>query len=153
MNISDVLNPELILFPLEAASKDEAISQLIDILKQNGHLSDIEAAKTAVFNREKMMTTGVGQGIALPHGKFAEIDDVLISFGISKKGVNFDAIDGIPAHIFVLLLTPEKYPSKHLALLSKFSKMLNNTVCREELMAAESAESIIGILDKYDSTI
>jgi mannitol/fructose-specific phosphotransferase system IIA component (Ntr-type) len=153
MNLPDVLTPQLVLYPLEAASKDEAISQLINVLVKNGQLHNIEEAKAAVFARERLMTTGVGQGVALPHGKFAYTDEVLIAFGISKMGVDFEAIDGQPAYIFVLLLTPEKFPSKHLALLSKFSKMLNSEDCRKELMAASSAERITDILYQYEDTV
>ncbi len=153
MNLSDLLTAQLVLFPLVAASKDEAITQLIEILEKNDQLKNVEDAKSAVFAREKLMTTGVGKGVALPHGKFADTEDVLISFGISRNGVDFDAIDGQPVHIFVLLLTPEKYPSKHLELLSKFSKMLNIDDCRKELLMANSAGEIVAILYQYEKTI
>lgn len=152
MELSEILTPELVQFPLEANSKKDAISQLVDILVKNGKLAESAEARAAVFRREELMTTGVGKGVALPHGKYAHIEDVLVSFGISKNGINFDAIDGQPVHIFVLLLTPGKYPSKHLKLLSKFSRMLNIAECRKELLAATSAQEIVNILIRYDQT-
>ncbi|MCK4640739.1 MAG: PTS sugar transporter subunit IIA [Candidatus Marinimicrobia bacterium] len=150
VELSTILTPDLILYPVKAATKEEAISQLVDVLVKNGKLTEAEEAKSAVYKREELMTTGVGKGVALPHGKYANIDEVLVSFGISIEGIDFDAIDGLPVNIFVLLLTPERYPSKHLKLLSKFSRMLNIASCREELLAADSAEKIAEILYLYD---
>ena len=153
MELSEVLSPELIQYPLTAKTKEDAISQLLNLLVINGKLAEAEEAKTAVFKREKLMSTGVGKGVALPHGKHAHIEDVLVSFGISKEGINFDAIDGQPVHIFVLLLTPEKYPSKHLKLLSKFSRMLNIAECRKKLLTDNSAEDILDTLIQFDKTL
>ena len=152
MELSQILTPELVQFPLEANSKEDVISQLVDVLVKNGDLTESAEARAAVFKREELMTTGVGKGVALPHGKYSQIENVLISFGISENGINFNAIDGQPVHIFVLLLTPEKYPSKHLELLSKFSRMLNIVECRKELLAATSAMEIVKILVQYDQT-
>ncbi|MGC9363732.1 MAG: PTS sugar transporter subunit IIA [Fidelibacterota bacterium] len=152
MELSDILTPDLVQIPLEADNKSEVISRLIDILVRNGKLKDPAAAKAAVLKREELMTTGVGKGVALPHGKYAETEDVLIACGISKKGIDFDAIDGQPVHIFVLLLTPAKYPNKHLKLLSKFSRILNIAVCREKLLSATSAAGIIAVLEEFDKT-
>lgn len=152
MELSDILTPDLVQIPLEADTKSEVISRLIDILVRNGKLKEPAAAKAAVLKREELMTTGVGKGVALPHGKYTETEDVLIACGISKKGIDFDAIDGQPVHIFVLLLTPEKYPNKHLKLLSKFSRILNIAACREKLLSAGSAAEIIAVLDEFDKT-
>ncbi|MCD6441158.1 MAG: PTS sugar transporter subunit IIA [Candidatus Marinimicrobia bacterium] len=153
MKLTEILTTDLILYPVKATTKEEVISQLIDVLVKNGKLTEPEEAKSAVFKREELMTTGVGKGVALPHGKYAHTEEVLISFGISKEGVNFDAIDGQPVYIFVMLLTPEKYPGKHLKLLSKFSRMLNIAECREELLGADSAAEIAEILYRYDETM
>lgn len=152
MELSEILTPDLVQIPLEADNKSEVISRLIEILVHNGNLMEPTLAQEAVIRREELMTTGVGKGVALPHGKYADTDDVLIACGISKKGVDFDAIDGQPVHIFVLLLTPEKYPNKHLKLLSKFSRILDIAACREKLLAANSAAEIVTILDEFDKT-
>jgi fructose-specific phosphotransferase system IIA component len=153
MRLTEILTTDLILYPVKATTKEEVISRLIDVLVKNGKLTEPEEAKSAVIKREEVMTTGVGKGVALPHGKYAHTEEVLISFGISKEGVNFDAIDSQPVYIFVLLLTPEKYPGKHLKLLSKFSRMLNIAECREELLAADTAAEIAEILYRYDETM
>jgi mannitol/fructose-specific phosphotransferase system IIA component (Ntr-type) len=153
MELSKVLTPELIIYPLKASSKDVVIHELVEILAKANKLGHPEAAEEAVRKREELMSTGVGRGVALPHGKYAGIEEVLVSFGISDQGVDFQAIDDQPVHIFVLLLTPEKFPSKHLKLLSKFSRMLNCVQCREELMEARSPEKIAQILYQYDQQL
>ena len=151
IELSKILTPELIIYPLQAQTKSEVVAQLVEILAKNGKLSDLEAAKNAVIRREELMTTGVGKGVALPHGKYPNTDEVLVSFGISKTGIDFNAIDGLPVHIFVLLLTPEQFPTKHLKLLGKFSRILNDAGCREALLAADSPQQIAEILYQYDT--
>jgi len=153
MELSEILTPQLIKYPLRVGTKEEIISQLIELLVANHKLTEADEAKAAILKREELMSTGVGKGVALPHGKYPHIDEVLITFGISKEGINFDAIDGQPVHIFVLLLTPEKYPDKHLKLLSKFSRMLNIAECREELLTDNSAKEILATLLKFDKAL
>ncbi|RKY54930.1 MAG: hypothetical protein DRP89_04245 [Candidatus Neomarinimicrobiota bacterium] len=153
MELSEILTPDLIIYPLEANSKEEVILVLVDRLYKTKKIANPDTAVKAVLEREKMMTTGVGKGVALPHGKYGDIDDVVISVGISIKGIDFDAVDGQPVHIFVLLLTPERFPNKHLKLLSKFSRMLNKAKCREEILDAVSAEEIAETIYKYDTQV
>ncbi|HDN60009.1 MAG TPA: PTS sugar transporter subunit IIA [Candidatus Marinimicrobia bacterium] len=150
MELSKVLTPELVVYPLEASSKEEVISKLIYALQSAGKLTHPEIAKKAVMEREKLMSTGVGRGVAIPHGKYPYTDEVLVCVGVSRKGVDFDAVDGQPVYIFVLLLTPEKQPSKHLKLLSKFSRILNTVQAREEILEAQSPEEIARVFHKYD---
>lgn len=145
-----MLTPELVVYPLEASSKEEVISKLIDALRAAGKLTHPEIARKAVMEREKLMSTGVGRGVAIPHGKYPYTDEVLVCVGISRKGVDFDAVDGQPVYIFVLLLTPENQPSKHLKLLSKFSRILNTVQAREEILEAQSPEEIARVFHKYD---
>jgi len=153
MEISRVLTPNLIIYPLEATSKEEVISALIDKLYDERKITDPDSAKKAVIDRENLMSTGVGRGVALPHGKYLESDDVLVAAGISPEGIDFAAIDAEPVHIFVLLLTPERFPGKHLELLSKFSRLLNSTKCREELMNAKTPEEITRTFSCYDAAV
>ncbi|PIS27849.1 MAG: PTS fructose transporter subunit IIA [Candidatus Marinimicrobia bacterium CG08_land_8_20_14_0_20_45_22] len=153
MEISRVLTPNLIIYPLEATSKEEVISALVDRLYDEGKITDPDSAKKAVIDRENLMSTGVGRGIALPHGKYSESDDVFISVGISPEGIDFAAIDNKPVHIFVLLLTPERFPRKHLEPLSRFSRLLNSTKCREDLMNAKTPEEIAQIFSCYDAAV
>ena len=153
MQLSEILDADLILFPLKAESKEEVISTLIDVLYKKGKISDPQLALKAVLDREKLMSTGVGRGVALPHGKCANIEDVYVAVGVSPVGIDFEAVDEQPVHVFVLLVTPENFPSKHLKLLSKFSRMLNSVKCREEVLNATSAQEILEVLFKYDELV
>ncbi len=153
MELAKILTPRLIIYPLEAETKEEAIGLLVDRLFDEGLILNPEVAKKAIMDRENLMTTGVGKGVALPHGKYPDIAEVLVTAGVSVEGIDFKAIDAQPVHIIVLLLTPERLPSKHLKLLSKFSRMLNNNQCRAEILDATSAEEIANIFYKYDSEL
>lgn len=150
MELSKILSPRLIEYPLNVETKEDVISVLIGRLYKEGKISKPEVAQKAVLDREKLMSTGVGRGVALPHGKYLDIDDVLISIGVSEKGIDFDAIDGQPVYIFILLLTPEQSPSKHLKLLSRLSRLLTNAECRREIIEAKSADGIANVFSKYD---
>jgi len=151
MYIHKILTPELIIYPLEARTRDEVIAALVERLYEEKLITNPDAARQAVIDRENLMTTGVGKGVALPHGKSADITEVLVSAGVSIEGIDFQAVDAQPVQIFVLLLTPERYPSKHLKLLSKFSRMLNNAQCRDEILQATSSKEIAQVLYKYDT--
>ncbi|HOO14378.1 MAG TPA: PTS sugar transporter subunit IIA [Candidatus Marinimicrobia bacterium] len=153
MELDKILTPRLIVYPLSAETKEEVISILVERLYDEGLISNPEAAYQAVIEREKLMTTGIGKGVALPHGKYRETMEVLVAAGVSPEGIDFDSIDAQPVHIFILLLTPERFPSKHLKLLSKLSRMLNNANCRAEILAAQSANEIAEIFYKYDSQV
>ncbi len=151
MYIHKILTPELIIYPLEARTRDEVITALVERLYEEKLITNPDATRQAVIDRENLMTTGVGKGVALPHGKSADITEVLVSAGVAVEGIDFQAVDAQPVQIFVLLLTPERYPSKHLKLLSKFSRMLNNAQCRDEILQATSSKEIAQILYKYDT--
>jgi mannitol/fructose-specific phosphotransferase system IIA component (Ntr-type) len=153
MELQNILTPRLILYPLEAETKEDAIGQLIDRLYEEGLVHNPELAKKSVIERENLMTTGVGKGIALPHGKYPDIVEVLVVAGVSVEGIDFKAIDNLPVNIVVLLLTPERLPSKHLKLLSKFSRLLSNKQCRTEILDATSSEEIAQVFYKYDSEL
>lgn len=151
MEIKDLLTPEFIVFPLQVSTKEEVISSLVGRLYERGKISNYELAKKVVLDRETLMTTGIGKGVAFPHGRYPDIENVIVSIGIAPKGIDFKAVDGQPVSIFVLLLSPEKYPNKHLKILGRFSKILNIEECRQEILTAKSAEKIAEIFYKYDN--
>ena len=153
MQLSEILDTSLIIYPLEVKTKSGVIMALIDLLHSAGKIHNPDEAKQAVLQREELMSTGVGRGVALPHGKCPHIEEVFVAVGVSQQGIDFDAVDEQPAQIFVLLLTPEKYPSKHLKLLSKFSRMLNTAKCREEILQAKSPSAIADIFYRYEQLV
>jgi PTS system nitrogen regulatory IIA component len=106
-----------------------------------------------LLDREKLGSTGIGDGIAIPHGKLADLDELIVSFGRSRQGVEFDSMDGKPANLFFLLLAPENTTGLHLKALAKISKMLKDSAFRKKLIEAKSKDELYVIIaDKDDVT-
>jgi PTS system nitrogen regulatory IIA component len=102
------------------------------------------------MERERLGSTGIGGGIGIPHGKLKGIDALIVGFGLSRKGVNFESIDGRPTHIFFLLVTPENSIDIHLKLLSQISRILKNDLLKERLRNAESRDEVLDIIREED---
>lgn len=127
-----------------AKKKDEALHELVQLLKKCPKIKDIESSKIyfALKEREKLGSTGLGGGIAIPHAKIEGLDDFVLALAISKKGVQFDAIDNRKVHIFFVLLGPSNSPNEHLKMLSAISRTLRDEDIKNELIASRSGESI-----------
>ena len=102
------------------------------------------------MEREQLGSTGIGGGIGIPHGKLSGLDSLLLSFGLSRKGVDFESMDGQPTHIFFLLITPENSTGLHLKLLAQISRILKNDPFKERLLNAVDSEDIINIIREDD---
>ncbi|MDK2917770.1 MAG: nitrogen system component [Candidatus Petromonas sp.] len=146
MNISELISKELISLDLQADTKAELINEMVELLDQNGRLSDKDAFEKAVLEREKTYSTGIGMGIAIPHGKSAGVKKASIAFGRKNKGIDFDSLDGKPAKMFFLIAVPEASNDVHLKILSKLSRSLMHEQTRKALMEANEAQDIINIL-------
>jgi len=154
MKITGILTPEHIIPDLKSVTKEEVLSELSANFPYGNNINCNQAtALNALINREKLGSTGIGDGIAIPHGKIHGIDELLLSFGRSKKGVAFDTLDGKPAHIFFLLIVPEDAPSQHLKLLAKISRMLKDADFRKKLMNASSREDIYRLIAEKESLV
>jgi PTS system nitrogen regulatory IIA component len=153
MKITKMLNPEYIIPELKSVTKEEALAELSANFPYASLNCDQATAVNALINREKLGSTGIGDGIAIPHGKMCGLDDLLLSFGRSKKGVAFDAMDGKPAHLFFLLIVPEDFPSQHLKLLAKISRMLKDTAFRKKLMEASSRDDLYRLIVEKDDLV
>ena len=140
MKLSNLLSPELIKIPLESQNKEGVIRELVDVLAQNGKVTDSDSVLEAVLEREKVMSTGVGQGIAIPHGKTESATGVVAAMGISPGDIDFQAIDEQPVHIVFLLLAPPYETGLHLKALSRVSRLLSKEDFREKLLRASSPE-------------
>ena len=128
MNMKDALKEACVIADLKGGTKKEVLTELATALKQGGVISNVEAAVAVILEREKLGSTGIGEGIAIPHGKMKGIDRILCAFGRSKEGVDFDAIDKKPVHIFFLLLAPEDSAGLHIQMLSRISRILKRPV-------------------------
>lgn len=153
MKISDILKPECVIEDMKAVNKRDALAELSARVRQTHLKCDPDAILKVLLDREKLGSTGIGDGIAIPHGKIRGLDDMVISFGRSRKGIDFEALDNRPAHLFFLLLAPEESAGKHLKALAKISRILKDRDFRKKLMEAKSdADLYTMILDKDNAS-
>jgi PTS system nitrogen regulatory IIA component len=149
MKITKWFKKENIIENVIAKTKREVLAELSGICIRNGNL-DPDRMILALLEREKLGSTGIGDGIAIPHGKLAGLDEMLISFGISRSGVDFEALDGKPVYLFFLLMAPEDSTGQHLKVLAKISRMLKDEKFRHRLMEASKREEIYRIINEKD---
>jgi fructose-specific phosphotransferase system IIA component len=142
LRIQDLLDRDLILMDLRAADKAGVIRELAGLLARNNRVHDPDALAQAVLDRESQGSTGIGEGIAIPHAKSQAIDDIVVAFGRSTSGVDFQSLDGKPAYLFFLLVTPEDRPGEHLKLLARISRIMRNAALREQLLLCTLPEEL-----------
>ncbi|HPN39088.1 MAG TPA: PTS sugar transporter subunit IIA [Melioribacteraceae bacterium] len=145
MKITDVLKIESIIPELEGKTKTDIINELIDCLKGDNRVDDIEELRRAVFDREKVIPTGVGRGIAIPHAKTDAVTDTIMVFGKSSKPIDYSSNDGEPVNLFFLLVNKENSVSPHIKLLSRISRILLKEDFKDDLIEAKTAESIYNL--------
>ena len=146
MKLIDILKPEYIKIPLEGISKEGIIFELIEVLQQQQIFPEVEPIFQAVLEREKIMTTGVGRGIAIPHCKKSGCQEFAIALGIQPKGIDFNAIDHKPVKVVFLLIGPEDNPSMHIRLLSRISRLISKNSLRDLLIACKESQQAYLIL-------
>jgi PTS system nitrogen regulatory IIA component len=146
MNLKKALKLETIAPELKATTKDGIIENLVDLLVSSGKIKDRIEALRAVLEREKKMSTGMQCGIAIPHGKTDSVEELVAAFGIKHAGVEFDSLDGLPARIFVMTLSPTNRTGPHIQFLAEISRQLNDPAIRERLLQAATADEILTIL-------
>lgn len=151
MKITDIFGKERIVERLQSKTKRDVLAELSAVIIQGNTQLHQEVIIHTLLEREKLGSTGIGDGIAIPHGKIAGLSSLIVAFGRSKEGVEFDAMDGKPAHLFFLLLAPENTTGQHLKALAKISKMLKDNTFRKMLMEAKSKNELYTIIaDKDD---
>lgn len=154
MKILDFLNEKAISADLKSGDKKAIIRELTDLLIKAGALKpkmEDDVVKV-LLNREALGSTGIGQGIAIPHGKCEYVKELVAAFGVSKKGINFDSLDGEPAQIFFLLLAPMESSGPHLKALARISKLLKDKYFRDSLKNAENEKALLKIIKDEDQT-
>jgi PTS system nitrogen regulatory IIA component len=146
----DILSPEAISLDLKARGKREALEELCGLLSKAGRLTDPAALLQTLVDRESLGSTGIGQGVAIPHGKSAAVPAQAAALGISKQGVEFDALDGEPSHILFLIAAPSESAGPHLKALAKISRLLKDKAFRQAIRDASSVEEILQIIREED---
>lgn len=143
MNTIDLFSKERVKFDLEAKTKEQVIDELIEILDKDGKLIDKAAFKEAVLKREEEFSTGIGMGIAIPHGKSDAVKEPAMVFGRSNEGIDYESMDEKKAFLFFLIAVPEKSSDLHLKALAEISRKLMHKEIKEQLMTCETYDCFI----------
>ncbi|MBW1912027.1 MAG: PTS sugar transporter subunit IIA [Deltaproteobacteria bacterium] len=150
MKLSEILDEENILPDLKARDKKKVLEELVDTIVSNHPSLDKDSLVKVLLERERLGSTGIGDGVAIPHGKFHGVSEPIISFGRSRKGLDFESMDGQPAYLFFLLVAPENSAGVHLKALARIAKILKNDVFRKVLMGAEAREELYKTIIQND---
>jgi fructose-specific phosphotransferase system IIA component len=151
MQISDILSLSRIRTPLSATTKREAIEELVQLLADQGDLTDPERALQAVLDREMTRTTGIGHGLGIPHGKTGAVHEIVMAFGKADEPIEFDSVDGKGVTLIMLLLSPAAKAGPHIQALARVSRLMSSELLRRKLNAADSAEEILQIIRHHES--
>lgn len=143
MKISSILNESLVKVNLEGETKEEVINNIIDLVKNSDKVKDIEKLREAVFERERIMTTGVGDGFAIPHGKTDAITEMVAAFAVTKNPIEYETLDGKPVRLLFLLVGKDSLVGPHIKLLSRISRLMSKPEFRERLLNAKTEQEIL----------
>jgi fructose-specific phosphotransferase system IIA component len=145
MKISDILNTDVIAVNMPVTDKENSIKKIIELAAKSNKITDLNKVSQTIFEREKLVSTGVGKGFAIPHGKTDAISDVVAAFAITKEPIDFDSIDGEPVRYIFLLIGKENLLNTHIKLLSRISRLMNKDEFREKLLDAKNSEDVLNI--------
>ena len=151
MTLMEILSGKSIIVGLKGQSKQEILEELVDALEVGDKITDREKVLEAVFQREEIMSTGIGHGIAIPHGKSEYVKELGGVLGIKTEGVEFDSLDGQPTFIFFLLVSPMDVSGPHIKALARISRLLKGEDFRKELIACPDNETAIRTLEEEES--
>lgn len=151
MKIIDLLAPTCILPDLQATTKRGVLEELAAALVSGQKEVNLQNVVEVLLERERLGSTGIGDNIAIPHGKLPQLSEMLLAFGRSIKGVDFDSMDGKASHLFFLLLAPVNASGLHLKALAKISRMLMSQTFRDSLMVSSGAEEILRLIADKDA--
>jgi PTS system nitrogen regulatory IIA component len=139
------LNTRNIFLDLQADNKASLIEEMIDRLIQGGFVSDREGALKAILERETKMSTGMNNGVAIPHGKTDSVDRLVVAVGVKRSGIDFDSTDKKPSQIFIMTISPASRSGPHIQFLAEVSKILRDEESRHRLLEAQSEEDVIRV--------
>ncbi|MFA9479597.1 PTS sugar transporter subunit IIA [Phycisphaerales bacterium AB-hyl4] len=151
MRLTDILHPDCVKVPLVAANKQAAINALVDLLAETRGISDADELKNAVWQRETTRTTGIGHGIAIPHGKSAGVGELCMAIARTAEPLEFKAIDGKPVDLILLLVSPQDQTGPHIQALARISRMLTDDAFRSALKAAETGEQAYQLIVDHEA--
>ncbi len=143
MKISDILNQDMVVTGLEGSSKNDIIDSMINLVATSPKILDKEKVRKAIFEREKIMSTGVGNGFAIPHGKTDAVSDIVAAFAVTEKPIDYDSLDEKPVRLVFLLVGKDNLVGPHIKLLSRISRLMNKEEFRRRLLEMRSPAEIL----------
>ena len=147
MNLLEILSPKSILVDLQGETKEEIIKDLVDALELGEAITDRDKVLQAVLEREKIMSTGIGDGIAIPHGKSDAVARLAAALGTQRRGVDFESLDGEPGYVFFLLVSPANVSGPHIKALARISRLLKNDEFKKKLIEAATPEELLRVIE------
>ncbi len=151
MKIQDIVSPEAIVDNLKARTKEDVLRELSEVIAKIVPKLSADALTSILMERESLGSTGIGDGVAIPHGKVNGIERLVAAFGSSRNGVQFQSLDGKPAHLFFLIVAPEYSAGMHLKALARISRLLKDERFRRSLLEAADADELRSILREEDA--
>ena len=152
MKISDILTEQLVVSRLKGASKQEIIDAMVDLVATSPKVLDKEKVRAAIFDREKIMSTGVGNGFAIPHGKTDAVTEIVAAFAVTERDIDYDSLDEKPVRLVFLLVGKDNLVGPHIKLLSRISRLMNKEEFRNQLLATGSAKEILDLFRHEEAT-
>jgi len=143
VKISEILTEDFVVVGLDVSTKEDAINALVDIIAKSDKVKNANKVREAVFEREKIMTTGVGKGFAVPHGKTDAVTDIVAAFAVTKKPIDYESLDGEPVRLIFLIVGRDNMVGPHIKLLSRVSKLMNDNDFREKLLNAKTPREVV----------
>ncbi|MHC4293100.1 MAG: PTS sugar transporter subunit IIA [Planctomycetota bacterium] len=151
MLLTQILQPTCVKVPIEAKDKESAIIELLDLLDTNGLLKDRDSAQKAVMTREKTRSTGIGSGIAIPHGKCNSVKELVMTMGIVPDGMDFQSVDSKPVKIIILLVSPLDQTGPHIQALASISRLMLDEEFKLKLEQSSSADELYNLLQTKET--
>jgi fructose-specific phosphotransferase system IIA component len=153
MKITEILNEGVIRTNLPGTTKEEIINGMIDLIAGQSHVIDKEKMRIAIFEREKIMSTGVGSGFAIPHGKTDAVSDIVAAFAVTAQAIDYQSLDDQPVRLVFLLVGRDNMVGPHIKLLSRISRLMNKEDFRKQLLEAKTPREIFEIFQKEEETL
>jgi len=150
MKIVDYLTENDVISRLNASTREGVIDEMVAHLKDSGKIDDPEGLVTILLDREMLGSTGIGHGVAIPHGRLSGLSEILLVFGRSPEGIDFDAHDGEPVNLFFLLVAPEDSAGLHLITLARISRIIKNPDCRNALLRSNDTSALYHTIEEED---
>ncbi len=152
MKISDLLTEDLVVTNLEGDSKEDIINSIVDLVGASPKVLDKEKVREAVLERERIMSTGVGDGFAIPHGKTDAVSDIVAAFAVTAKPIDYESLDEKPVRLVFILVSKVNMVGPHIKLLSRISRLMNKPDFRNKLLAVQSSKDIIDLFKQEEAT-